>query len=142
MTYFTRRQQSQNKIGDKILLGQLDDSTNLVNDKKFPDVDIIEGTFFMGSQLALSRFKTEFWKLHDEWIDAGNFVGKDQSLMNTLAFRNDFKSSIAKLNVWKRSCSIWSRLFGLVDPWFFYQYFFATQDLYPCYDQKESLVSV
>ena len=130
----------QKQIGDKILFGQLYDEENLVEDKEFPDLDLIEGTFFMGSQVALKRFKNEFWNMHDEWLDAGKFIGKDQSMMNTLAFKNDFKRSVAKLNVWKKSCSLWTRLFK-IDKWFFYQYFFATQDLYPCYDQKETLIS-
>ena len=133
----------QKKIGDKILFGQLHDEKDLLKEEDFPDVDLIEGTFFMGSQLALNRFKNEFWRLHDEWIEAGKFVGKDQSIMNVLAFKSDFKSSVAKLNVWKMNCSFFIRLFRLVNPWFFYQYFFAAQDAYPCFDgdKKEALIS-
>ena len=133
----------QRKIGDKILFGQLFNESDVINEENFPNVDLIEGTFFMGSQLALNRFKNEFWKLHDRWIDESKFVGKDQTLMNKLAFKSDFKDHVAKLNVWKINCSFWTRTFRLINPWFYYQYFFATQNLYPdtCLDIKESLVS-
>ncbi len=133
----------QRKIGDKILFGQLYNESDVINEENFPNVDLIEGTFFMGSQLALNRFKNEFWKLHDRWIDESKFVGKDQTLMNKLAFKSDFKGHVAKLNIWKINCSFWTRTFRLINPWFYYQYFFATQNLYPdtCFDIKESLVS-
>ena len=133
----------QERIKDKILFGQLHNESDLIKEKSFPGIDLIEGTFFMGSQLALKRFKNEFWDLHDRLFDEGKFVGKDQTIMNILAFQSNFKTSVAKLNIWKINCSFWTKTFRLIDPWFYYQYFFATQDLYPetCFDQKESLVS-
>ena len=89
-----------NILNDKILLGQLSHESNALRNQNFPDLDLIEGTFFMGSQKALRHFKEGFWRIHDDRFDKGLFVGKDQVLMNIYAltliliFKNKFKGNL------------------------------------------------
>ena len=45
---------------------------------------LMQGGFFGGSRVGVKRFVREFWKLHDDYVQKGHFVGKDESLMNTL----------------------------------------------------------
>jgi hypothetical protein len=123
-----------NFLQDKMLFGQLINETNILNGPTFPDLDLIEGTFFMGSKNALKSFKEDFWKLHDKLFDEGKFVGKDQTLMNLYAFNISSKS--VKLKIWKRSCST------TYNPWFFYQCYFANKTFYSCSNPKMSLLSI
>ena len=125
--------QVKQKIGDKMLFGQLTEETTLLSDKNFPDLNLIEGTFFMGSRQALANYYSAFWDIHDSRLNRGEFIGKDQTLMNIYAF-NSSQASV-KLKIWKRVCSSYS------DEWFFYQYYFAKQEAYRCSGPKLSLLS-
>ena len=49
--------------------------------------DFIIGTFFGGKSQAINWYYQEFYKLVDLWIKGGKFAGKEQDLMNGLAFR-------------------------------------------------------
>ena len=120
-------------LKDKILLGQLSHESNALRNQNFPDLDLIEGTFFMGSQKALHHFKEGFWRIHDDRFDKGLFVGKDQVLMNIYAYN---MSNSVKLDIWRRKCS------SNFDEWFFYQNFLALDKYYPCTGQRESLLSI
>ena len=121
------------QLDDKMLFGQLKNEENALKNKNYPDIDLIEGTFFAGSEKALSNFKSEFWNMHDTLLDKGKFIGKDQVLMNLYAFNNPLNS--VKLTLWKRNCSTYT------NEWFFYQYYFAKRDVYTCFGSKESLLS-
>ena len=125
------------RLNEKILLGQLCDVKECPDGKKrnFPDFDIIEGTFFMGSKKALNYFKEEFWSIHDEKLDKGEFVGKDQIIMNIFAFHNKTSSNSIKLDIWRRKCNI-----TFDNPWNFYQNYLAWD--YPCANNRESLLSI
>ena len=118
-----------------MLFGQLQDENNVINNKKFPDVDLIEGGFFMGSFKAIRGFKEQFWNLHDQFLNEGKFIGKDQIIMNAYAVNSSTKS--VKLQIWKRNCQ------ASFDEWFFYQRFLAKQEYYrSCSTPKLSLLSL
>jgi hypothetical protein len=121
-------------LQDKMLFGQLINEADVLKGSTFPDLDLIEGTFFMGSKNALKSFKEDFWKLHDQMFDEGKFVGKDQTLMNLYAFNISLKS--VKLKIWKLSCNT------TYNPWFFYQCYFANKTFYSCSNPKISLLSI
>ena len=123
-----------NILSDKILLGQLRHEKKAFKRKsKYPDLDLIEGGFFMGSQKALRHFNEEFWRIHDDRFDKGLFVGKDQVLMNIYAYN---MSNSVKLDIWRRNC------FSNLNKWFFYQNFLASNKYYPCDGKRESLLSI
>ncbi len=119
-------------LNDKILLGQLSHESNALSKSDF-DFDLIQGTFFMGSQKALHHFKQGFWRIHDDRFDKGLFVGKDQVLMNIYAYN---MSNSIKLDIWRRKCT------SNFDEWFFYQNYLALDKYYPCTGQRESLLSI
>ena len=125
--------QVKDHIQDKMLFGQLSDEKVMLKKQRFPDLDLIEGTFFMGTKKALLSFKEEFWRIHDKLFDEEKFVGKDQTLMNIYAFANS--SNSVKLKVWERLCT------EEYDEWFFYQCYFAKQAFYSCSNPKMSLLS-
>jgi hypothetical protein len=98
----------QKVLGDRVLFGQV------ANFKVFNEWrDVIEGGFFAGSSQALSDFYRNFFFIHDERFEQGLFVGKDQTIMNLLAFKY-FNRTVVRLNAW--SCG--------ANPWFFYQFYF------------------
>ena len=126
-------------LNGKVLLGQLVDEKELLLDetsRQFPDVDLIEGTFFMGSKEALHYFKDRFWLIHDQRMKKGEFVGKDQTIMNLFAFQKQTVNESVKLDIWRRKCE------KRIDPWFFYQNFLASDTYYPCEDVRETLLSI
>ena len=120
-------------IKDKILFGQISNS-GLETSTKFPVCDIIEGTFFMGNAKAIRNFEKEFWRLHDLRIEQGLFVGKDQTIMNLIAFNSSMAYSTARLRTWKLGCV------QPVNVWFFYQYFFAKDSYYECERPRENFL--
>ena len=113
----------------RILFGQI---TNRNQEKsiQFPAVNWIGGGFFMGSKIALNNFENAFWRIHDKRFDEGLFIGKDQTIMNIIAL--NLPQSIVKLNTWDIDCDL--------DVWFFYQYFFASDQFYKCKLPKEKLL--
>jgi hypothetical protein len=122
-----------NILNDKMLFGQLGHESNALSNANFPDFDLIEGTFFMGSKKALHDFKEGFWSIHDTRYDKGEFVGKDQVLMNLYAYK---MTKSIKLDIWRRQCS------ANFNEWFFYQNYFASNKNYPCTSTRESLLSI
>ena len=122
-----------NLLNDKILFGQLSHESNALRNKNFPDVDLIEGGFFMGSQRALNHFKDNFWRIHDERLERGLFVGKDQLVMNIYAYN---MSNSVKLDIWRKNCSL------DLNGWFFYQNYLALKKYYDCTGDRESLLSI
>ena len=120
-------------IKNKILFGQISNS-GLEKSSRFPLCDIIEGTFFMGNAKAIENFEKEFWRLHDIRIEQGLFVGKDQTIMNLLAFNSTMSYSIARLKTWDLKCE------KPVDVWHFYQYFLANDNYYKCERPREKFL--
>ena len=84
----------------------------------------------MGSKKAINNFEKLFWHFHDERFLNGLFIGKDQTIMNIIAYK--MPQSIVILNTWDIECS--------VDVWFFYQYFLASHQFYKCKQPKEKLL--
>jgi len=114
-------------IMDKILFGQISNSENNSN---FPFVDCIQGTFFMGTKVGIYNFEKYFWQIHDQLFDKGLFIGKDQTIMNILAFKSNKSHLIAKLIASRTNC------IKQVDIWFFYQYYLASNKYYTCNNQQ------
>ena len=122
-----------NILDDKILLGQIDNETIMLKQANFPDVDLIQGGFFLGSQKAMHNFHEDFWKIHDLNFDRGLFCGKEQVTMNFYAYN---MSNNVKLDIIRRNCT------KNINRNFFYQNYFASEKYYPCYGKRESLLSI
>jgi hypothetical protein len=108
------------KLDQRILYGQVGKSN-----------DIIQGTFFGGSLEAVVNVYDEYFRVHDEWLDKGLFVGKDQNLMNELAFSSRSRSLVARLKAYDLNCN------RNYDAWFFYQYYFANLSFYICENENK-----
>lgn len=57
----------------------------LKNETELVVRDWIEGTSFGGNKESIHQYYKEFWKLHDYYMKKRYFIGKDQTLYNTLA---------------------------------------------------------
>jgi hypothetical protein len=79
------------KLNDRILLGQMNYGT-------------IQGTFFGGSDRAVLNFYENFFVIHDMWLTQGKFVGKDQTLMEVVAF-DRFANTTLRLLTWDLNCN-------------------------------------
>ncbi len=101
------------KIGDRVLFGKIKDFSQF-NELK----DILQGTFFAGTQKALRMFYENFFNLHDRRMSQGIFIGKDQTLMNLIAYKFH-PESVVLLQSCKFSCNYFT------DRWFFFQRYFA-----------------
>ena len=108
------------RLNGRMLLGQVYAKQSKFNVGR----DHIEGGFFAGSKQAIASYQRVFYDLHDQWLLAGFFIGKDQSMINMLAFVT-YKESIVRLSAWNSTN-------GCSNVWFFYQYFFASADEYSC----------
>jgi hypothetical protein len=115
-------------LDDRVLFGQ-------VNKYKYFDErnDIIEGTFFAGSAKALKEFYNNFFSIHDQRLKEGLFVGKDQTIMNLLAFKY-YPHTVIRLATWELNCTF------EYDPWRFFQYFFSANTSLHCTDDRLSLL--
>ncbi len=123
-------------LRNRILFGQVASMRyNVSRGKLSAEVDdLIQGTFFAGSWQAVHAYYSRFFQIHDQRKDMGLFVGKDQSVMNQVAFRFDEpeyeKNASAQLKchsqfavrllVYNQRCSSIT-----YDPWFWYQVYFA-----------------
>ena len=87
-----------------------------------------------GTSRSILKAYYEFYNLHDEWLSKGMFVGKDQTLMNELAFIRA-NSSVARLITFGLDCKM------RYNKWFYYQYFFAHQNEYICNEERSSLLT-
>ena len=114
-----------NKIGDKFLSGEVEEFSSIFDDS-------IEGTFFAGSQKAIIEYSNEYYRVHDERLNNSEFVGKDQTNMNIVSYITR-KDLVARLKTYDIRC--WKGF----DRWFFYQYFFASDDQYVC-EERENLI--
>ncbi|RMZ94633.1 Proteophosphoglycan 5 [Brachionus plicatilis] len=77
----------------------------------------IGGGFIAGSRAAFDQVSSKFYEIHDKWFDKDIFVGKDQNIMNSLAFR-EYPKFVMRLRTWGHAClKSYTR-------WFFYEWFF------------------
>jgi hypothetical protein len=132
--YFVRL--LNDKLNDRVLFGQINHIEEVGFKQSSIFKDLVEGTFFAGSKKAIQDFYTGFYKLHDQRMDAGLFVGKDQTMMNLYAFLNE-RNKVVRLRTWDLVCNRKRMKF---DKWFFYQRYFAIENLYACVDTKFSLL--
>ena len=118
------------KLNDRILFGQINEP-----DRKRISIykDLMEATFFAGSTRAIRDYTQEFYRIHDEWLDKGLFIGKDQNMLNSLTYI-ETPHLIARLNTRPDNCT------KSFDQWFFYQFYFAHEDQFICNVKKLSLL--
>jgi hypothetical protein len=111
--------QLHTRLDSSILYGQVNEIEE--NRARFSiSKDLIEGTFFAGSDKAIRKLAQDYYKVHDDFLDRKKFVGKDQTLMNYLTF---FRSTgVVRLKMYGLKCPKY------VNKWFFYQYYFAQPD--------------
>ena len=104
-------------LRDRILFSQVRDSLPDPYDVRG---EYIEGGFFAGSSKALHFFYDKFYELHDEFLDLGLFIGKDQMMMNVMV----------KVRHADKICKLWLESFRTQcvpkkDAWFVYQDYLA-----------------
>ena len=113
------------KLGDRFLSGQVGEFTNINSNS-------IQAGFFAGSKKAINEYTNEYYRVHDEMLNNSKFVGKEQTIMNEICFKTR-KDLVARLKTYNIRCS------KGYDIWFFYQYFFASNDQYIC-EERENLI--
>lgn len=118
--------QVHNQIKDRALMGLI----NGLSYKPGTINDYIEGGFFGGSKTAIENLFNNFYDIHDERFEKGLFVGKDQTIMNILAFERH-KSSVSLLDAYKYSnnCKCFGgSIFNCnYDKWFFFIPYFHSK---------------
>lgn len=117
-------------LNNRILFGQISNS-KIKKLLFYPQGDFIEGGFFMGNKNAIQWFENNFWNLHDSRMKKNYFIGKDETLMNLLAFEPKTMYSIVRLNA-DNDCTY--------ERWFFYQYFLASNYYYECFLNRNKLL--
>ena len=116
---------------DRILFGQVKEPDQILRVSIYED--LMEATFFAGSTRAIRDYTQEFYRIHDEWLDKGLFIGKDQNMLNSLTYI-ETPHLIARLNARPANCT------KSFDEWFFYQFYFAHEDQFICDVKKLSLL--
>jgi hypothetical protein len=77
---------------------------NYVNDSKGFDInrDSIEGTFYAGSKKALKYYAKLLYEIHDDRLfNQKLFIGKDQTMMNHIAYKTFHPKDYVLLKTWK-----------------------------------------
>lgn len=80
-----------------------------------PTKHLFGGGFFAGTASTMKWFCTEYYKLHDEMILRGEFVGKEETLMNMILLQYPERVSIIPS-------------FTTRDPWFYFEPFLLSKD--------------
>jgi hypothetical protein len=92
-------------LNDRIIFGDIKGYGSLEDVRA-----IMQGTFFLGSGKAVRDFYDHFWEIHDSRFNQDLFAGKDQDLMERIAFQS-FNTSVVRLQTWNLP----------VNSWFYYQ---------------------
>ncbi|KXS14518.1 hypothetical protein M427DRAFT_70535 [Gonapodya prolifera JEL478] len=88
--------------------------------------DIIAGTTFWGPPKAFEAYAADFYALHDRLLSQGGiFVGKDQTLINSLLARNPKTFRVL------RCLDDMQDRGACGDPWFYFQKYFALDSELP-----------
>ncbi|KAF5355163.1 hypothetical protein D9756_005590 [Leucocoprinus leucothites] len=97
------------------------------------DAEISEGSFFGGSPETMSWWTKVFYAYHDYWLQRGLFVGKDQTIFNSLFLL--FPSRVIGVWISDPATNIGlpprfdtGPLGACGNPWHYYQYFLASQE--------------
>jgi hypothetical protein len=88
-------------LNDRIMFGDINEYGSLKDVRS-----LIEGTFFFGSSRAVRDFYNHFWEIHDKRFKQGLFVGKDQDLMERIAFQS-YNTSVVRLQTWNFPTNSW-----------------------------------
>lgn len=120
------------RLRDRILMGQINqpDIKNF-----FIDRDYLEATFYFGSTKAIQNIAYKYYSIHDKLLEKNLFVGKDQNILNLLAYiLHKNKNMIVKIKIENFNCS------QFYNEWFFYQYYFAQMNDFICSVDKFSIL--
>ena len=116
--------QVANVVGDSILLAQI----NTKHPQNPAYTDSIEGTFFAGTAAAIDDWQSAFYYTHDKMFNNGWFIGKDQYIMNIVAYNvfhwepeGALKNNVSVLLSYRAECG---------DKWFYFIIFFASSEVY------------
>jgi hypothetical protein len=128
-------------LKDRMLFGQIID----VNDNKNFDVNelSIEGTFYAGTKIAIENYTKLFYDIHDDRLfNQKLFIGKDQTMMNHIAFKTFHPKDYVLLKTWKlHNCDLKNDV-QIYNQWFFYQQYFSLKVNFNCsYEKKLSILS-
>lgn len=115
------------KLDNRFLYGQVGWPQKFKRNK---NANIIQGTFFAGSSKAVENIYDQYFRLHDEWLDKGLFIGKEQNLMNEVALSRA-TSLVARLKTHNLDCN--NKTYSI---WFFYQFYFAHSNYFICNGEK------
>ena len=112
------------ELDNRVLFGQIDKF------KYFDEnLNIIEGTFFAGTAKAVRDFYHNFFYIHEERFQKGLFIGKDQTIMNLLAFQY-FPQTVVRLSAWNLNCPFRN------NPWWYFQQYFSHNSSLYCVDDR------
>ena len=118
------------RLNDRILLGEI----NPPDPRDFSIYrDYMQAGFFLGSPKAISEFQEEIYRVHDEWLDNGWFIGKEQNALNYLTFLHS-KHLVVNLITKHQNCN------RKYDPWFFYLFYFAQKSDFICSVDRFSIL--
>lgn len=123
----------ETKLEDRILYGEIEEPNITNRSQSFQTKSYIEGTFFASTANAVRTIYEYYYSLHDEWLDQGLFVRTDQAIMNELAYVRA-RNLVARLKTYSLNCT------QRYNVWFYYQYYFAHEDQYICYNDRLSTV--
>ncbi|XP_035708100.1 uncharacterized protein LOC118435787 isoform X2 [Folsomia candida] len=118
---FGRNERSENYHKLNVFsVANLDD-LNLFRDAKtleeMPNTSFLIGGFFGGTIYSIYWFNDTFYKLHNDWLSDGIFVGKDQVLYNWIAIRNPQRYRVV--------CSCEQVPWTCDDIWFYFQAWYS-----------------
>ncbi len=119
----------QNYLNNRILFGQIHNIVNYTD----PTKDIIQGTFYAGSQQAIQFYAKNFYKMHDKRLDEKKFIGKAETTMNAYLFETEeAKTNVVRLKTWNYKCFCDKQ----IDPWLYYQIYFSISYNLICQDNR------
>ena len=122
------------KLENRVLFGQIEDFAYDPNDNTDSfrmKGSLIQAGFVLGTKKAIENYKIKYYEIHDEFLNKGMFVGKEQVIMNFYAFK--YQNEVVRLRTWNINCS------KPYDNWFFYQRFLGKDKFYKCFENKFSL---
>jgi len=125
------------KLNDRLLFGQIVH----VKDRNTFNVESnsIEGGFFAGSSKAINNFANLFYKIHDERLKDNLFIGKDQTIMNYIAYKTNLR--VVFLRTWELyDCNLNKSI--IYDLWFFYQNYLSQIKYFNCdYEKRLTILT-
>jgi hypothetical protein len=129
------------RLNGRLLFGQ----TAHVNNESEVNINgnYIEGGFFAGTPQAIIEYAKLFYEVHDKRFTEGLFIGKDQTIMNYIAYKTNPKNYVRLRTLDMHVCNQNPNDKKIYfDLWFFYQHYFSKQIIFNCsYDKKLSILT-